>query len=190
VDDEDDQFELAPGLLASIEAFRNRRRYSLLDLPTLRSIPDSVLDQAVIDYILSALDKTMPNTRDAVAALGEGFLTVYCTWIAEVEVGNGGFNQFFWNTSEQCASDLPRALRTIGALRAAEIAQAALLIAHEETVRRNTVRDKTNLQAFSDSYQTTDLGILDSDFWQEAREFSNLRVKYIRQNEGLFVTVS
>jgi hypothetical protein len=47
-------------------------------------------------------------------------------WDLEAEVNNGGFSQYFCNSSGEHALDCPNALRAIGATHAAQIAQAAL----------------------------------------------------------------
>jgi hypothetical protein len=46
-------------------------------------------------------------------------------WQLEAEVNNGGFHQYFWNSSGNLAADTPAALEAIGAIRTAEIVERA-----------------------------------------------------------------
>jgi len=51
-----------------------------------------------------------------------------CVWELEAEVNNGGFTQFFQNSSGEHAPDTPDTLRRIGAYAAADIVDAALVL--------------------------------------------------------------
>jgi len=46
-------------------------------------------------------------------------------WGLEADVNNGGFDQYYFNMYGDCAGFVPRALRTIGANRMADIVDAA-----------------------------------------------------------------
>jgi len=77
---------------------------------------------------LIALDEAMQvrlsNTpHEALSHPERGFR---CVWELEAEVNNGGFSQYFLNSSGRHAAEAPDALRAIGAVHAAGIAEAAL----------------------------------------------------------------
>jgi hypothetical protein len=51
-------------IAASLEAFASRKIYAQLDPPTLRSVVDADVEQAIIDYVISKLaDTTMRKLR-------------------------------------------------------------------------------------------------------------------------------
>jgi len=50
-------------------------------------------------------------------------------WALESEVGNGGFSQYFLNSSCETASFVSEALETIGALKTADICRCAIAAA-------------------------------------------------------------
>ena len=52
--------------------------------------------------------------------------TVVCVWGACGEIDNGGFEQFFFNTSGDWSLDTPAALRRIGALSLARLVDEAI----------------------------------------------------------------
>lgn len=181
--------DLPPELLRAIEAHRNRKRYDDFDLKTLRSIEDSALDQAIMDYVFLRFDQTEGDRRQIVLSLGKGFHICYATWLVEAEVMNGGFNQYFWNSSPEFAEDTPEALKQIGAPRAAELMTSALEVAMREIPEMSRFRKRGDLQAFSDSYKYTDVDGFAEEFCAEAAQFPALRVRYVREHEELFVTM-
>ena len=89
----------------SIEEFNNRKIYTILDEDTLKQIPDDALEQAILDYINHKVGEDYDNQYKIVTRLSKGFQAIYATWWVEAEVSNGGFNQYFWNSSGQFASE-------------------------------------------------------------------------------------
>jgi hypothetical protein len=179
---------LPPDLQKALEAFNNRKKYTAFDLQTLRSIKDDDLEQALLDFIMAKLQARPGQDRAVIAELGPSFQAFYVSWLVEAEVMNGGFNQFFWNSSSQFAEQTPRALETIGAVQAAQVMRKALVVAASEASRRNEFKKRGSLQAFSESYQHTGLNELDGPFTKLAGEFSAKRVRCVRDNERDFVT--
>jgi hypothetical protein len=60
------------------------------------------------------------------AGLTEPERTFLCVWSLEAEVNNGGFAQFFANSSGDYASATPRALRQVGASEMAALVERAM----------------------------------------------------------------
>lgn len=75
-----------------------------------------------IDSIVVAIEDALLEKADLTAA--ERIVLVIEAM--EREVNNGGFNQFFFNSSNEYAGELVSALRQIGAPNVAEIAERAL----------------------------------------------------------------
>jgi len=61
-----------------------------------------------------------------VAALSEAERVFYITQIVEMEVNNGGFSQFFFNSSGNFSNELVSAFTAIGAHKTAAICQKAI----------------------------------------------------------------
>jgi hypothetical protein len=135
--------QLPAELLQSIEEFKSRRKYASFDLATLRGIKDDHIEQALLDYLFDIALKGR-DRRSALLGLSRGFQVVYMTWIVEAEVLNGGFNQYFWNSSGEFADLTPAALREIGATEAAPIMQNALKIAHSGDARDGQIARSQN----------------------------------------------
>jgi hypothetical protein len=170
------------------EEFNSRKRYSEFDLRTIQTIKDEHLEQALLDYVFAKLDEHPDQRLQVISSLPPGFQVFYCTWLVEAEVMNGGFNQYFWNSSSEFAEVTPAALKEIGDVVAAEMMQNAIVMAIAEAPRMKRFKSAATLQAFSDSYKHTKLNDFDQPFSKRAELFPALRLRYVRQHEQSFVT--
>jgi hypothetical protein len=175
------------GISKSIEAFMNRRKYNHIDENILREIKDEDLIQAIIDYIVyEVVRDDWKNAYDSIIKLPIGFRHIYGTWVLEAEVNNGGFNQYFYNTSGQFIDEAYRGCIAIGAKNTAEIVERAVATFTNEKEMQLEMRKKGTIEAFSESYQKTKLGDCDKAFYECSRDMDKLQIKYIRNNYGDF----
>lgn len=77
-----------------------------------------------LQRLANALESKIANT--AGDALSPPERVFRCVWELEAEVNNGGFTQYFFNSSGRHAPDAPAALRAIGAAATAVLVDAAL----------------------------------------------------------------
>lgn len=172
----------------SIEEFKNRKIYTRLDADTLSSISDDKLEQAIIDYISSKFNEDYSNEYQVVISLSPGLRALYSTWLVEAEVNNGGFNQFYWNSSGQFAKESEAGFLLLGALDHYELMKEANMIHEQEKEKMQKYKEKGTLSAFSDSYKETKLNSIDDKFFDLHENLSELRIKYIRSNMGEFIS--
>lgn len=168
-------------IAASLDAFANRRIYAQLDPPTLRSISDADVEQAIIDYVIAKLDGHYDQKAEIVAALSPGIRATYLTWIVEAEVNNGGFNQYYFNTDGQFASETVDAFQYFGATQHASLMEQANVVRASEAAEMAKFTEVGSLDAFSESYEHTKLGPLDDQFYGLTENLSELRIARIRQ---------
>ena len=182
--------EIDPDFMREIEAsfkeFDNRTIYTNLDPKILSAIPDDQLEQAIIDFIFTKLEDNWENESAVVRSLSPALSVFYATWILEAEVNNGGYNQFFYNSSGQWITEAIEGFRLFGASAHAENAEHAFVIYKEEKERLDAYRESGTLEAFSDSYNDTQLGKVDDDFFSITENLSQLRIAYIRRNPDQF----
>lgn len=171
----------------SLEEFNNREIYSSLDLDVLASIPDDMLEQAIVDYVGTKIGDDWANMREIVDALPASFRGVYATWWLEAEVNNGGFNQYFWNPYGYWVEDAIFAFERYGAREYADVSRKAVAMFLAESETHKEFRELGTLEAFSESYQHTELGDLDNEFWEIEQDLSELRITYIRANPEKFI---
>jgi len=171
----------------SIEEFENRKIYTKLDERTLQKINNDALEQAIMDYIDHKVGENYDRQYEIVTGLSKGFQAIYTTWWVEAEVNNGGFNQYFWNSSGEFAIEAIEGFKEIGAIRNAKLMEKAVTIAIKEMPEMKKFHKQGTLEAFSESYKHTKLNDLDDEFYKYEENLSELRITYIRNNPQLFI---
>jgi hypothetical protein len=170
----------------SIDEYKNRRIYTTLTPAVLASIPDDKLEQAVFDYALSKINGRYEHERQIVAELASGVRALYITSLVEEEVENGGFNQYYWNSSGQFAADAPQAFEYFAARKHAALMREANAIWLKERPAMQKYKARGTIQAFSDSYKETKLGPLDDRYYKLSDDLSKLRIAKIRSEPAAF----
>lgn len=147
------------------------------------SISNERLEEFIFDNLYETIQYSGLNEKDAVAVLSKGQKAIYVTWILEGEVNNGGFNQFYFNSSGQLADFAEDAFITVGAHKLADLVREANLTYDLVKNDLEKYNDGT-LESFSKSYEGNPLNDLDDKFYElaEVEPLSNLRIKYIRSN--------
>ena len=164
-------------------------RPTKLDSATLRSIKDEDLDHAISWYVSEKLYGKAKSENATLDAEPRGVRVFYMTWLVEVEVANGGFNQYFWNSSSAWATQTPDALAEIGAAEAAELLRGAIALAAKEAPMREKLKAHPSvLQGFSESYKHSKLEEYDAAFGKVAVDLQKRRANYVRSHEELFVS--
>lgn len=172
----------------SIEDFNNRPIYK--DLTD--GIIDSTKDEELLQLIFDNLSENLPEDYDkeykTVTSLNESKQAIYVIWLLEGEVNNGGFNQFYFNSSGEFADLLPDALTLVGATKFAGLMRRANSIYISENDKITEHQDGT-LEGFSKSYEDNPLDEFDNEFYElyEVENLNDLQVQYIRANKSEFV---
>jgi hypothetical protein len=108
------------------------------------------------------------------------------TWGVEAEVNNGGFNQYYWNSTGQFSDQAVAAFEFFSAHEHAELMREANAIRAEEKAKMDKFKDEGTVEAFSESYQVSELGPLDDRFYKIDESLSTLRIAKIRSEPALF----
>jgi hypothetical protein len=164
---------------------RPQPRIDTLSRPAVTALAREDIDSAVVELIDRTLSASIDRTK-AVQELPRGVQIFYLSFIVEAEVMNGGFNQFFWNSSSEYAELIAPALRELQAPRAAEIFEQAFLVARAEIEKQAKARSIGTLEAFSETYKETRLNEFDEIFCTEAEHFPSLRMQVVQTNEPVF----
>ncbi len=182
--------EIGPLVDQLFEEFDNRTIYRTLTTEILREIPDQELDRAIIDYIDVKVDDRDDRVHEIVTGLSAGFCAVYTTWWVEAEVANGGFNQYFWNSSGRLAEEAVAGFELIGAPGYVALMRRAIDTFRQEEERLRKFMDRNTPEAFSESYEDNPLNEIDQEFCrlEESEEnLKSLRIRFIRRRPDLFV---
>jgi hypothetical protein len=176
-------------LKKSIEAFENRTIYKKLTPEIISKIKDDDLEQAVYDNIAAKMMNDEREEIEIVKSLTTGQRAIYVVWVITGQIDNGGFNQFYFNSTRQFAEVGEEAFKTIGSEK-----RAALLNRANQTYNKSAeVLKKYNdgtIEGFSKSYEENLFDKLDEEFYklEEEESLRTLIIKYIRSNMNEFIS--
>ncbi len=152
------------------------------------SSEDDDLPQLVFDNLLQNVGDNYKNEFNIVTSWNKSRQAIYIIWLLEGEVNNGGFNQFYFNSSGQFSELVPDALKRIGAIKFADLAGRANATYQLEYDKITEHQDGT-LEGFSKSYENNPLDVYDDEFYDLYKEENliDLQIKYIRLHKGDFI---
>ena len=104
----------------------------------------------------------------------------------EREVNNGGFNQFFINSSGNFAHETIDSLRIIGANKTAKIVQKA----NDQFPNKKVPKDRTERQEVLEQIEDFANDIweeLDQKFFEYEDDLNSLNMDYIKMNKSKFI---
>jgi len=113
------------------------------------------------------------------------FLSV---WAVESEVNNGGFSQYFLNSSAETAEFLVDALGTIGAPKTADICRRAIDCAFPHRLPATAEDISSQAAEFSEG-TLAQLGNLDAEFFAYPHDLTELLYAYVARHPEEFGTV-
>lgn len=154
-------------------------------------ILDTCSDQNIIELVYEHLVNESAKSDveyDAVMSWNQSRQAIFMIWGLEAEVNNGGFNQFYINSSGQYAKHLPKALQLIGAIKFADLIQRANLTYDQNKAAITSHLDGT-LEGYSKSYENNPLNQLDDEFYElyNKEDLQQLQVAFIRKNKKDFL---
>ena len=106
-------------------------------------------------------------------------------WEVEAEVNNGGFSQYFVNSSAESASFVVEALETIGAPRTADICKRALNTAFPSGLPQSA-EEIRSMAALFPNQVLTELEPLDQEFFSYPHDLTGLLFAYVSQHPEEF----
>jgi len=122
---------------------------------------------------------------DALHRLTEPQKNFYYNQNLEREINNGGFNQYFFNSSGDDTHETLTSLRTIGANKTADILQKAINQFPNSTVPKDrTKRQEILVQIENQVNEVWEQ--LDHKFYKYEDNLNNLNIEYIKQNRSSF----
>ncbi len=170
--------------------WENRQVYQEITKDTINKIPDDLLVWAMFDYIWLKVGKDFEKTLQTLTELPSGFSIVYHLFALDGEIGNGGFNQYFFNGLDNNAKQQSDALSLIGATEHQKVFVEAFRI-HDEEKQDEELQSRYSertIESFFSTYGMTTLDKCDDEWYALDKEFDALLVKYIRLHPELFIT--
>lgn len=141
----------------------------------------------VVDELIRLVN-AVPIDKQAsyVRTLSTGMRMVWGVFMVDGEVNNGGFNQFFWNSSCEYVNEARDGFRLIGAFEHARLVDEAVerFDQHAQTLR--PYYERGTIEAFSESYKENTFTDLDDRYFE--LDSAPLQISYIRANPDEFTT--
>ena len=109
-------------------------------------------------------------------------------WAVESEVNNGGFSQYFLNSSAETAVFLVDALETIGAPKTADICRRALDCAFPGGLPPTAAEISSQAAEFSEG-TLAQLDAVDAEFFAYPHDLTELLYAYVARHPEEFGTV-
>jgi hypothetical protein len=173
-------------LAETFKKWQARPRYQELTPEVLAAVPDDLLEQAIVDFVMAHGLWEEDDLLALFASLPEGFGIVYTTWALDAEVDNGGFHQYFWNTKGRYVDLLSRAVARLGSPEHVRTLEEAVRVFRAEGRPDLAGLDAgEQLERFSASANVSGLDPLDSR-WYELGGLAAARVRFIREAPDLF----
>jgi hypothetical protein len=189
-DTDKSQINLNKEISKSVEVFKNNPRYKELTIEIIDQTSDDDLLYLVFDSLCQHFPKDYTKEFETLIRWNNSRQAMYIIWSLEGEVNNGGFNQFYENSSRQYADLIPDALKLIGATKFADLVQRANVTYKDdnEVIRKHM--DGT-LEGFSKSYENNPLNKFDNEFYAlyQLEDLQKLQVEFVRKNKQDFVGV-
>ena len=172
----------------SLEEFDKRPIHKILTEKVIDETPNEKLILVVIDNLFEKLPKESAREYETVLTWTRSRQSIFVIWWLEAEVNNGGYNQFYFNSSGQYYKLLPDALKLIGAYKFADLTERANKTYEQEKEEVTKHQDGT-VEGFSKSYQDNPLNKYDNEFYDlyKTENLQQLQVDFIRKNKTDFV---
>jgi len=106
-------------------------------------------------------------------------------WVVESEVNNGGFSQYFQNSSCESAGFVVEALGTVGAPKTAEICRRAIADAFPDGLPADAEEISSAANDFSEEIEEK-LGELDAEFYQYPHSLTELLFAFVSKHPDEF----
>lgn len=141
----------------------------------------------VFQNLIVKLPDDYTKEYDVVTNWSKPEQAVYITHIFSDEVDNGGFNQYFVNSSKQYAELAPWAFQEMGAGQYASLALRANLEYAKDKAEITKYQDGSS-EGFSKSYENNPLNAYDDEFYKldSANNLIKLQAAFIRKNKNSF----
>jgi Domain of unknown function (DUF4375) len=125
---------------------------------------DDVVELIVDELIRLVNAVPLDEQRKLVRNLSPGLRMVWGVFLVDLEVNNGGFNQFFWNSSHEYVEEASEGFRRIGAYEHAHLLDEGVARFMNHADRLNSFYERGTIEAFSESYDDDIFGDLDQRY--------------------------
>jgi len=152
---------------------------------SMADIDDDDIESALVGYVWAHIGEA-EDELVALGALPQALAAWFVTFVVDVEVLNGGFNQFFYNSSRKLAPIAPAAFDQVGIPAAGRLVEQAMTLFEEHALTLDRARNERTMEAFMNTYKDEPYGRLDKEYIAREKEWRQIRLDYIRSQAEAF----
>ncbi len=150
---------------------------------------DEILERATYpEDVIMELDSILnekSNYGEDISVLTEGEKVVLFIENLEREVNNGGFDQFFFNSSGNYAHETLKALEQIGSIEIKTLLSKAMAVWPNNNVPKEQITRREQQLQLSESAQEK-WNTLDEEFYHSQEYIAQLLINYIETHKKQF----
>lgn len=171
-----------------LEVHSNKPTFKVLNEKIIDTTSDDGLLEVIFNHLLARLPNDHEKDYETVMSWNKSNQAIFMIMIFEAEVSNGGYNQFYYNSSGEFYKQLPSALKLIGAYRMGNLTQRANDIYDKEKSNIKERQDGT-IEGFFNSYEGNPLNKFDDEFFKlyEKENLQDIQIAYIRAHKTDFI---
>ena len=173
-----------------LDDYENRPVYKVLTSEIIDRSSDNDLLQIVIDNLSEKFPSDNTKEYKTFLSWNKPQQAIYIISILEDEINNGGFSQYYFNSSGQYANLAPEAFKMVGALAFENLTIRANKIYNMEYSKITKYQDDSGEGiGISKSHEENPLNKFDDEFYklEKTENLEKLLVKFIRKNKIQFV---
>lgn len=135
-----------------------------------------------IDSIVLAFESALDRKKDSGKEMSDAELIVLAVEALEREVNNGGYSQFFYNSSAEYTSIIVESLRAIGCNEIADLTQTAIGLLGLDSLDPEIIEERMDPD---DDELEEALGELDGIYYSEVDDIPGYALfEYIKNNRN------
>jgi hypothetical protein len=142
--------------------------------------------QAIVTGLESQMGDDLENEADVLGVATPGQRAVYALDWTTLEVNNGGWHQFFWNSSGALADEAIAGAELIGAHENAAILRQAAAVFPRGRVPEDRAERQRILDSLSDAETEDAFGPLEERWYARDPELERLMVAYVEAHPDEF----
>lgn len=158
------------------------RKNNNLTRKLVDEIPDDKLLDVVWDYVNFNMDEDYGAKEEkSLMKIPEPFRMVYILRKLQGEVNNGGYDQYFFNSSGYYVFETIQYLKTIKAENTRKLTEKALGLVNKENLEKEEFKEQQINRQIDYDDVCDELDELDSKFYESKENLDEFMVKYLRE---------
>lgn len=158
-------------------------QHNILSGELLKEIPEENLLDIIYDYVaFNVSGKYGVEEEKVLIKIPEVYRIVYMIRVYEGEINNGGFDQYFYNSTGYFIFDTIKYLEKIGARGNLEITKKALALVNSNNLTIEQFKSEQIDREIDYDDVSEQLNELDNEFYEYPDNLEGLLIKYIKDN--------